>query len=608
LGSLFACIGTCIAIYLIEIDVHPDAKYSILYNLVIAASFGFLCFTALSLIAEVHCWKGIKKIVLMSGGLCFLGVYYCLLPENWLQSNEAEFIRIILLTISFFLLVFIAPFLSHFRGNNIFWQFNRRCISRILFAFIYGGILFAGMAIAYASIENLFDIDIHDELYPATWAFVTGICCTHFVLSGIPFDFQKLAKDYDYPKSIKFFAQYIVIPLMTVYGVILSVYLGKILVTGVWPKGMVAWLILLFSAAGILAYMLLHPLRNFEHRWIRYFSIVFFVLEIPFVGMLFAALYIRVQEYGLTELRYYVFMLGLWLLGMVMYFLLQVKPRLKAWPMSLFVLLLLSSFGPWGAIHMSKVNQFHRLQSVLEEHNLLIDGKIQKDTDQDFDKKTLRAISGGFDYFEEVHGYKDLQQWFGQDLKTYAKSKEDERRDTKSISDDPCWKEACFIVEGLLNVDYIEPWEYHSPTIGDQKSSYYRSHSQTVLEVSGYDYFFDIWLNHPVQEHAVDIEKKILLGDNNYVFGISKVGLGIEITKNDILEIVDLESMISNLKISYKGRSTSDISRAQMTLFSKDQSLKLEITGLQIDIEGEKEIIRNIELRVFVKNITAMRN
>ena len=45
-------------------------------------------------------------------------------------------------------------------------------------------------------------------------------------------------------------------------------------------------------------------------------------------------------------------------------------------------MLILSSFGIWGAEHVSGISQVTRLQNLLEKNNILINGAIHKTSGQ----------------------------------------------------------------------------------------------------------------------------------------------------------------------------------------------------------------------------------
>ena len=150
-------------------------------------------------------------------------IYFFLLPKSWAEAYGDIILQIILLGLAFFVSITFAPFRIKNEIND-FWQFNKILFLRLFFTTFYSGILFIGIILAYASIEQLFEVDIHEKLYLETLVFITGILCTHFFLCGIPKNFKKITKEKKYPKGIKFFSQYILIPLLIIYAIILSVY------------------------------------------------------------------------------------------------------------------------------------------------------------------------------------------------------------------------------------------------------------------------------------------------------------------------------------------------------------------------------------------------
>src|SRR5699024_11026378 len=118
------------------------------------------------------------------------------------------------------------------------------------------------------------------------FALLTFIFNTWFFLAGIPSSFNYFSND-DYPKSLKIFTQNILIPLVIIYLMILYLYAGKILLQWSWPEGWVSNLILIFSIVGILAILLLHPIRNNrDNRWINRFSSSYFWSLVPLVVLL----------------------------------------------------------------------------------------------------------------------------------------------------------------------------------------------------------------------------------------------------------------------------------------------------------------------------------
>ncbi|MFZ7131862.1 MAG: DUF4153 domain-containing protein [Eubacteriales bacterium] len=115
---------------------------------------------------------------------------------------------------------------------------------------------------------------------------------------------------------------YIVIPLITVYTFILYAYFLKILVTWQWPQGLVSHLVLWYACIGVGVLFLITPLlqKNFFNHL---FKMIFSKGILPLLVMMFISIGLRVQQYGITENRYFVILLGLWVTGIMIYFALR---------------------------------------------------------------------------------------------------------------------------------------------------------------------------------------------------------------------------------------------------------------------------------------------
>jgi hypothetical protein len=158
----------------------------------------------------------------------------------------------------------------------------------------------------------------------------------------------------------------------------LYLYTGKIILEWHLPYGWVSYLVLAYALIGILALLLVHPLKEKNTKsWVMIFSKVFFFTLIPLVVLLFLAIYTRINTYGITEPRYFVFALAIWLLVVIIYFIWSKKDKIQFIPLSLIIFCLFSLFTPYfNAFSMSKRSQKAHLETRLIKLNLLKDGKI----------------------------------------------------------------------------------------------------------------------------------------------------------------------------------------------------------------------------------------
>jgi hypothetical protein len=326
---------------------------------------------------------GIRLIVLFICTILFFG----LKPFYYTE----DIFRIGLLVTASHLLVSFAPFTK--RGNlNGFWQFNKLLLIRILSAVLCIGILLVGLLIALSAAEFLFAIHIDQTFYITLSALITTGGASIFFLSGIPKDFKSLDQVYSYPKSLTIFTQYVLIPLMTIYLAILLVYELKILIDWKFPKGLVSMFILGYSSLGLFSLFLVYPIRKEESKgWIKLFSKFFYMMMIPLIILLILAVWKRISDYGITESRYILAMITIWLTIITIYFLTSKAQNIKIIPISLCILILLAVYGPQSAFSIAEHAQVNRLKKLIS---------TKKDN-----KQQIKII----DYLVTYKGLKSLQ-------------------------------------------------------------------------------------------------------------------------------------------------------------------------------------------------------
>jgi hypothetical protein len=363
--------GTLCAMLLIERDF--DESDNLLLTLVLCSNLGLVLFLSVTLLSESRNLPLKSHLLLKGLGLAALVLIYFLLDPI---TDETNTFRFGFLLVGFHLLVSFAPFIS--RGSvEGFWEYNKQLFLRILTATLYSSVLYGGLAIALIATDALFDFKIRSEIYGHLFALVFGVFNTTFFLAGVPANWTGLEESQHYPKGLKIFTQYVLIPLATVYLGILLTYEGKLILEWTLPKGLVASLVLGYAVYGILSILLVYPIR-FDHgnRWITTFSRLFYLLLIPLVVLLVIAVWIRISQYGITESRYILILLSLWLIGITVYFLSSRLQNIKVIPASLFLLALFAVWGPQSAASVSVRSQLNRLASFFEERNSFKNEKL----------------------------------------------------------------------------------------------------------------------------------------------------------------------------------------------------------------------------------------
>ena len=407
-----------------SIDAH-SWHYITFIRVAMTAALGMpLLFSLRMLHERAGCGKS-GWLFELSGVVLLLAYFYMLpgspdkTPGDWIHTDEAPtalWIRWWLLLGALHAVAAAGPYLRDAEGNG-FWQFNRRLFLRFFMAALFTGVLTIGLELALLSTDKLFELHLNDDNYLRIWFIMTGLFHPVYFLAGVPSDFAALETDTEYPRGLKAFTQFALAPLVGVYTLILYAYAAQILFARNWPRGWVSLPVLILAAVGILAALLLHPLRDRENeRWARWFCRNFYRALAPLAILLLFSFQVRIHDYGITEERYMGLVAGGWILAASLVFIVRPRAGIRWIPVSLAIIGLLVSFGPWGALPVSRASQTRRLTSLLAAHDLLSGGKAvpppaSKTTSlSDADLENLRSIIG---YLEHVHGGDTLQILFG---------------------------------------------------------------------------------------------------------------------------------------------------------------------------------------------------
>jgi hypothetical protein len=271
--------------------------------------------------------------------------------------------------------------------------------------YFYSLVLFLGLVAINFTIDTLFSAGIPERVYVDLFFIVAGIFAPTYFLSVVPEQGVRFKKE-DYPKFLKVLLLYIVLPLLTVYTAILYAYFIKIIVTRFWPAGIVSHLVLWYSFISIVAIFFIYILKE-GNAWARTFVTFFPKLILPLLLMMFVAMGIRINAYGITENRYWVMAGGFWVTGCMLYLAFRKKPGNIKIVLSLAIIAALTVTGPWSAYAVSKYSQNARFEKLLTENNMLVNGEIVPS--QTVSQKDKTSISSIVQYFERNHSLSQLK-------------------------------------------------------------------------------------------------------------------------------------------------------------------------------------------------------
>jgi len=549
-----AALGTISAVILI--DYEGPAQPTVLFNILLATILGIPLLIGLALFTEKKKWSRGMAIGLQIIGLLLLVGYGCLVPSDLLEAPAIHILRMLLIAVALHLFVAFAPFSGPGEING-FWHYNKILLLRLIITAVYTVVLYAGLALALAALDNLFGMNVPGKRYAELWFIILGLFNTWAFLSGIPENLEQLEGATDYPKGIKIFAQYILSPLVLIYLVILYAYMAKILIGWDWPQGWVSRLILGFATTSIFSLLLLYPIREMaENLWIKKTSRGLYVVMIPLVFMLLLALWRRISEYGITEGRYIAIILGFWLGSIVIYFILSRTKSIKTIPVSLCLLALFISFGPWSAFSVSEKSQVDRLQDLLTKNNILVNSRIQK-APATVPHDDVLQISSIIAYLHDIHGYDRIQPWFRESLK-------EDSLGTRLKIKEPAQ------VTMKMGIEYVKVW--YRATGND---ILFRSNQEGLIDIQGYDRMIREQYLNIDQDNTVFTDQEFRYRVNSKLDTITFIVTS-EGTVPDSPHI-DLQPRINQILADYGNVNVTNIPPEKMMVKAENQNLRIKI-------------------------------
>ncbi|MBF7097024.1 DUF4153 domain-containing protein [Alkalibacter mobilis] len=282
----------------------------------------------------------------------------------------------------------------------------------------FSGVLFAGIALILGATDVLlFEID--EMLYAHSANIVFTLFAPIYFLSLIPnynkADQETIERTVGCPRFLEILISYIVIPLVSIFTVILVLYIGLNIRGEFWTENLIEPMLVSYS---IVVIVVLFLSANMDNKFAATFRQIFPKVLLPLVAFQILASTLKIGDEGLTHSRYYVIMYGVFAAaaGVVFSFMKSQKAGIIA---AVFVALsIISVVPPVDAFGVSKRNQIGILEEVLEKNDMLVDDKIVPNASiPDEDKKIIINTSAyiwRMDYFKDV-------AWLGEGFDYYGK-------------------------------------------------------------------------------------------------------------------------------------------------------------------------------------------
>lgn len=401
--------------------VAAESENTEVIRLLMASLLGIPTSIGFAALAERAGWEGWKHYALQSLGiLSAVAAYFLLHPKlpNW---EGMQIPRYFVALIIAHLWVAVSPFLGRRSAVADFWEYNKRLLTHFAVGAVYAAIIFVGLALAIAAINALFDLHWSSRVYGYLFALMAGMFQTTFFLYHFPARMVFDDEEAGYPAILKNLCQYVFVPIVGLYFLILYAYSAKILLEWALPRGWVSSLVLGFSVAGIFTYLINYRLPEYPvSRWVLLYQRFFWWVLAPMIALLFMAIGRRISDYGVTPERYFVAHAGVWLLVVCVYFLWSKAGDIRFIPVSLAFFLVPAVVGPFNAFEVSQRSQVGILKEIFEKNKAFeSSGFLKKDLSvlSDGDRERVRSVV----YFLSEQGALErIGGWFTEPMATLA--------------------------------------------------------------------------------------------------------------------------------------------------------------------------------------------
>lgn len=338
-----------------------------------------------------HLWKQTKdRVFLYISALLLMFGYYFLMRYMMVSETQMYVETTVVFLALMMALVWIPTCRNKYTLEQIFLLVFKAFFTTILFS----GIIFIGTMLVLFAIDTLI-ASLYGNIYVHMANLIYVLFAPIFFLSLWPpkdsID-EAFEKAVQMPKMLNKLLTYIVLPLISIYTIVVLIYILLNIRRAFWAQNIFEPMLVSYIIVTIVVMMIARQLGNpLATIWKKVIPKALFVIVI----LQLAATIVSMKDIGITHDRYYVLIFGLFaLITSTLYnFISAIRGHIIA--LSFICLAILSITPPIDAFTVSRVNQVKLLEQVLEknqmlEHNQIIaNGEISR-TDQE---KITRFVS-----------------------------------------------------------------------------------------------------------------------------------------------------------------------------------------------------------------------
>ena len=497
----------------------------------------------------------------------FFGIILFIFVSKMFFKNyfAGEIINITATILIFYVLFYLIPIV--YRNENR-EKYLQSVVGNQIITIGFALVLFLGFSAIIGTVDVLL-VNLSHTLYIHAFVFSSAIFGVIFFVSRLKEKDESL-ENYALPKIVEILICYILIPLILIYTAILYLYFAKIIFTLKMPKGVVSHLVLWYTAFSLFIIIMVTPI-TFKNKFAKFYKKFFPMISVPLILLALFSINERIFQYGITENRYLVVILVIWLLfNMILYI---VKNDVKWVLISYIFAILIAVFSPFNLVTVSINSQNKRLERLLIKNGIIQNGKITNKNDK-VSIKSKNEIMSVIDYF-----YNNTSELKWKKIKILGKTYEKPEDFMKVVGANDFWR-------SYESIDNQEKGVI-------SEISLKMNDGIKMTEAKGYDYLiYDFSVSYLLDANETkefDNENyKVVLKNKNLM--IKNIQKNIEVLNIDLNKIATEVYLKIKEKAKKQNQSYVELPENDLTYLSETKNSKYKIVFNDIHFSEEDKI------------------
>lgn len=496
----------------------------------------------------------------------FFGIFlFIFLLKIFFKNHFAtETINITATILIFYVLFYLIPIIYRNEDKEKYLQ---SVVGNQMITIGFSIVLFLGLSAIVGTIDVLL-INLPNTIYFDNFVFSASIFGVAFFVSRLKEKDESL-KDYNLPKIVEVLICYILIPLILIYTAILYLYFVKIIFTLKMPKGIVSHLVLWYTTFSLFIIIMATPI-TYKNKFAKFYKKYFPLISIPLILLALFSINERIFQYGVTENRYLVVILILWLLFNMIFI---IKADVKWVLISFIFAVLVAIFSPFNLVNVSINSQNKRLERILKK-NGIIQNKKFINKNNELSQRTKNEIMSIIDYF-----YNNASEIKRKKIKILEKTYEKPEDFMKVIGVNDSWK-------SYENIDIQEKNIVSDIALKTDDDI-------EITKIKGYDYLiYDFSVSYPLDTNETkEINNngyKIILKNENLT--IKNIQKNIEILNINLNKIANEIYLKIKEKAKRQNQSYVKLPENDLTYLSETKNSKYKIVFYEIHLNEDDKI------------------